>query len=406
MSAPLTDDEVRALGYEPTPRGWKPLSAMADKTQAKLEEITEPFADQAMPVGSNPFSEVRAERKAQEVATGLDRDFASSPHVFDGMSFAEDVAQPGPAVWGDDERVLWSPGEPLMIYGPQGVGKTTLAGQLVLARIGLRTSILGLSVTPSDLRVMYVAADRPVQAARSWRRMVSDLAEDEANLVRKLVTFWKGPLLFDIAHDPERLLAFCLEFGVGTFIGDSLKDLAMDLAKDETGSRVNRAWQLLIGEGIEVLDLHHPRKSQDRTRKPAHLDEVYGSAWLTAGHGSVALLWGNPGDPIVELSHLKPPREEVGPFEVTIDHQRGELSVTDGGDPLAILRAAKRGMAAKDVACVLFKSTNPSRAEIEKARRRLERIPKHLAYAKEGNRVEPTTYFATEGRFTEGFTEA
>src|SRR5512132_4363398 len=72
-----------------------------------------------------------------------------------------------PAVWGDGERVLWPEGEGVMITGHQGVGKTTIGQQLVLHRIGLRAGdFLGLPVIKSDRPILYLAMDRPRQAAR------------------------------------------------------------------------------------------------------------------------------------------------------------------------------------------------------------------------------------------------
>jgi AAA domain len=321
--------------------------------------------------------------------------------LFDGIAFGEQVSEAGPAVWGEGERVLWAPGEPLMIYGPQGAGKWTLAQRLLLARAGAVPSLLGLPVQSAVAPIVYVAADRPLQLARSWQRMIHYLAPDKRGLVRDLVRFWKGPLGFDIGSDPEALLRFMVQIGATTLIGDSLKDLAVDLIKDEAGTRVNRAWQLLVAAGIEVVDLHHPRKAvAGESRKPKSLDDVYGSTWLSAGHGSVVLLWGNPGDPIVELSHLKQPQEEVGPLRVLIDHELGEVEVHDGGDPLAILRAASSPMAAKDVARVLFSSDRPTDAETEKARRRCDRlVERRLAVAdRQGRddhgRPQPVLYAA------------
>jgi replicative DNA helicase len=324
--------------FEPSPR--QPLLAEADEV----------LAEDAVPAGM-------------------------AGRLFDGLAFGEQVSKAGPAVWGEGERVLWAPGEPMMIYGPQGAGKSTLAQRLLLARAGIRSSLLGLPVRQADAPILYVAADRPLQLARSWQRMIGTLEADQRSAVRDLVRFWKGPLGFDIGADPEALLRFMVEVGARTLIGDSLKDLAVDLVKDEAGTRVNRAWQLLIAAGIEIVDLHHPRKAvAGESRKPRSLDDVYGSTWLTAGHGSVVLLWGNPGDPIVELGHLKQPHEEVGPLRVLIDHELGEVEVHEGGDVLAILRGVSSPMAAKDVARILFSSTKPTDAEIEKARRRCERL--------------------------------
>ena len=322
--------------------------------------------------------------------------------LFDGISFSEEASQAGPAVWGDGERSLWAPGEPMMIYGPQGAGKSTLAQRLLLARAGVVPTLLGLPVQPTDAPILYVAADRPMQLARSWRRMIAELDAEQRSAVRNLVRFWKGPLGFDIGAEPDRLLRFMVEVGARTFIGDSLKDLAVDLVKDEAGTRVNRAWQLLIAAGIEVVDLHHPRKAiAGEARKPKSLDDIYGSTWLSAGHGSVVLLWGNPGDPIIELAHLKQPQEEVGPLRVTIDHDLGGVDVFEGGDALAILRAARTPLAAKDVARVLYSSSKPTDAEVEKARRRVERLVQGgvAVVNRQGRddrgRPQPVTYAAT-----------
>jgi hypothetical protein len=308
--------------------------------------------------------------------------------LFDGLRFADQIGDAGPSVWGQDGQVLWAPGEPFMGYGPQGVGKTTLAQRLLLARVGVGGTLLGFPVQTTDEPTVYVAADRPLQAARSWRRMITGLSDEERKLVRERVKFWKGPLAFDIGAEPEKLLEFVRVHGARTFFGDSLKDLAMDLSKDETGGRVNRALQLLIADGIEVCDLHHPRKAPaGAPHKPNNLSDVYGSGWLTAGHGSVVLLWGNPGDPIVELSHLKQPNEEVGPMRVIIDHERGALSVFEGGDPYAILRDSATPMAARDVARVLFSTDKPTANDVEKARRKLDKLTdKGLAFKEEGGR--------------------
>lgn len=290
----------------------------------------------------------------------------------------------------------------MMIYGPQGAGKSTLAQRLLLARAGVVPTLLGLPVQAADAPILYVAADRPLQLARSWQRMITGLDAEQRDVVRDLVRFWKGPLGFDVGAEPDRLLRFMVEIGARTFIGDSLKDLAVDLVKDEVGTRANRAWQLLIAAGIEVVDLHHPRKAiAGVAGKPKSLDDIYGSTWLSAGHGSVVLLWGNPGDPIVELSHLKQPQEEVGPLRVIIDHDSGSVDTYEGGDALTILRSAGSPMGAKDVARVLFTTSNPSDAEVEKARRRLEKlVPRGLARADRRGRDDhgqprPVAYVAT-----------
>ncbi len=93
---------------------------------------------------------------------------------------------------------------------------------------------------------------------------------------------------------------------------DALKDVAVKLTDDEVGSRVNAEIQEVIANGIELVADHHQRKASADNKKPRTLADAYGSVWLTAGCGSVLLLWGEAGDPIVELSHLKQPAGESG----------------------------------------------------------------------------------------------
>ena len=95
-----------------------------------------------------------------------------------------------PTIWGTKETVVWAAGEGFFLVGPDGVGKTTVAQQLVLARLGLRDELFGLAVASDNGRVLYIAGDRPRQAQRSFRRMVS---EKDANVLRERLVVWKGP---------------------------------------------------------------------------------------------------------------------------------------------------------------------------------------------------------------------
>jgi len=82
---------------------------------------------------------------------------------------------------------------------------------------------------------------------------------------------------------------------VTDIVSDSLKDVAVDLIKDNVGGRVSFQIGETIARGIEVCMLHHQREAQQGTAKPKALADVYGSRWLTAGMGSVLMLWGEPG---------------------------------------------------------------------------------------------------------------
>jgi len=239
-----------------------------------------------------------------------------------GGGFILDEPDEIPAVWGDGEHVLWAEGEGVMIAGHQGLGKTTIAQQLVLARAGVVPGqFLGHTVAPSDRPTLYLAMDRPRQAARSFRRMVSE--QDRLVLDDRLVV-WKGPLPVDPTVKGrflEWVREVCPE--VGVVVVDSVKDLAPGTTDDTVASALNSAWQSVIADGVELLLLHHERKApQDGKRKPT-LDNIYGSTWLTSGLGSVIALSGQPGDAEVSLHHVKQPGAEVGPFVVVHDHEAG-----------------------------------------------------------------------------------
>jgi len=151
-------------------------------------------------------------------------------------------------------------------------------------------------------------------------------------------------------------------------IVDSLKDAALGLSDDEVGAGWNRARQGALVAGVEVLELHHNIK-----RATEGIADVYGSAWLTAGAGSVLTLAGDPGDPIVGLRHLKQPVEEIGPFRVMHDHTAGVSTVWHGVDLVALVKSAGQ-LTTRAAAVALFETDRPSPAQVEKARRRLEAL--------------------------------
>lgn len=137
---------------------------------------------------------------------------------------------------------------------------------------------------------------------------------------------------------------------------------------------MNIAFQTLIASEVELCALHHQRKEGQQTGKPKRLADVYGSRWLTAGMGSVLRLWGEPGDLVVELRHLKQPAEELGPLSVRHDHAHGRSTLIEQADLETALSNARDGLLVKDAAELMFETVSPNRNEIEKARRRLESL--------------------------------
>jgi hypothetical protein len=247
-----------------------------------------------------------------------------------GRDFVLEIPSNPPALWGEGTRVGWSEGEGMLLYAPQGVGKTSLAQQLVNARVGIGSAeLLGLRVQPGNGKVLYLALDRPPQIARSWRRMVSP---DDADLLAERVVVWQGPLPFKLmVDDPGALVRWAQDdLGVtDSVVVDSYKNLAPSLSDEKTGALIDSVAQETLAEGVGWIGLHHPRKANAENKRPDQLDDVYGSTWLTAGMGSVVCLWGKAGDTLVELSHLKQPADPIGPMMVLHDHGRGHSSAVD-----------------------------------------------------------------------------
>ena len=316
-------------------------------------------------------------------------------HLQDGQAFILDAPDEIPALWGHGSDILWSAGEGLFITGPQGVGKSALAQQLVLARHGITAAtFLGFPVEVTEGLALYIAADRPRQIARSLRRMVSD---DHAELLRQRLRFWAGPLPFDIVREPQRLASMAQTIGANTLVIDSLKDIASPLSSDEVGAGVNRALGTAVATGIEVVAIHHSRKATAENRKPTTLADVYGSTWVTSGAGSVISLWGEPGDPLVELTHLKQPADDVGPLELEHDHQRGITRRRERADVWSVLQgSAVEGVTASDAATAIY-GRGATRAQVEKVRRRLERHVEHAQATptRGASRTDPVVFRPT-----------
>jgi replicative DNA helicase len=335
-----------------------------------LRKVDQAFrqAEEELPVAFVKWVEnVTQQMQQQEIAE-------RSVRLQLGGDFILDEPQIIPAVWGTGERVLWAEGEGVMITGHQGVGKTTVAQQLVLHRIGLRTGdFLGLPVSKSDRPILYLAMDRSRQAARSFRRMITE--SDRQHLNGQLVV-WRGPLPVDPLLDKDRFADFAEEIcpNVGTIIADSVKDLAPGIADDKIGSALNLWWQEVIARDIQLMLLHHERKAQNGAKRVHNLDDVYGSTWLTSGLGSVIVLDGQPGDPTVELRHLKQPAEPVGPLTLRHDHTAGVTVLFDDGPDLLdlLIAAGPNGITAEEAAlAIIGRVTDNNRKTI---RRQLARL--------------------------------
>lgn len=295
---------------------------------------------------------------------------ADPDNAIDGARFILDQPEGIPTIWGRGTQVLWPRGEALMIAGGQGLGKTTLAGQVVAGLLGVGDRcVLGLPVTDMGCRVLYLAMDRPRQIARSLRRQ---FGPDDRDILSERLVVWEGPPPRDLAANPTLLAKMARYYRAGVVVIDSLKDAAVRLAEDAVGAQWNRARQHLLSQGCQLLELHHSTKRGPAGAPITGVADVYGSTWLTSGCGSIILLVGEPGDPIVSFRHVKQPAEEVGPFQLLHDQSCGHLSIDFQVDLLELVRLnGVDGLTAKEAAAAITGKDKPSGADVEKARRRL-----------------------------------
>jgi len=295
-----------------------------------------------------------------------------SRHIVNGWDFVTKTGADKEPLWGTREQTAWAPGESLMIVGPPGVGKTSIAHQVVLARIGINQTALGMPVAPAE-RVLYLALDRPMQIARAMARTITPAHEA---LMRERLAVWEGPLPATLDREPDLLAELAATHRADTIIIDSLKDAISTMVDDALAVAYNNARSRALREGVQIMDLHHQRKSgQEATRgQRPNLDRVYGSTWLTSGVGSVLFVNGEAGDPAVTIHHLKTVTGEVGPLAVIHDHVRGTSHVENTLEPITILRNAPTSLTVKDLASIMTGETNPSRGAVEKARRNLKNL--------------------------------
>ncbi|MCW2738878.1 AAA family ATPase [Nocardioides sp.] len=323
------------------------------------------------------YLRVRHEAKQQfeQELRGASAD--SEVRMVDGGSFIHDLPSELPCLWGTGGQVVWASGEAVMLVGGPGVGKTTLAGQVVRARL-IGGEVLSMEVAKTESGVLYLAMDRPKQIARALARQLRDVPRD---VLDDGLTVWPGPPVQDFAAHPDLMLQMARDAGADTVVVDSLKDAAIGLSNDEVGAGYNRARQLCLAHGVEVFELHHMKKqggsSTGKATKPTKLEDVYGSAWLTAGAGSVVILIGEAGDPVVEWRHLKQPAEPVGPLTIEHDQQAGTSAIYDGTDPYEFIRkAGDAGITVRDFCGKWLGPADPSTREgrnaIAKARRKLD----------------------------------
>ncbi len=289
-----------------------------------------------------------------------------------GATFLRSAGTDEPPLWGDRDTCLWAPGEPVMLVGPPGVGKSTLAHLLIWGVLGFISDVLGYPIRSDGRRVAYLAMDRPRQIARAMGRLavpVSDAVLEDRLRVHK------GPLPVSFVQNPGWILNQAFGLNAGTVVVDSLKDLLASPSDEETASLYNRARQQCLAAGIEWIELHHNRKANGNNTEPKTLDDVYGNRMITAGAGSVLSLYGQPGDTVVRLSQIKTPSGELFPKWVSIDKETGAMALHENVTlDVVITTAGPGGISAREAAVRVYGVTTPSRSNIQALRNKLDRM--------------------------------
>jgi hypothetical protein len=192
---------------------------------------------------------------------------------------------------------------------------------------------------------------------------------------------WQGPPPADLARYPVMLGDLAALADADTVVIDSLKDAALKLSDDESGSGWNRARQ----RGAELIELHHPRKAQ--ARQPQAV-QAGGPVRVTVDHrqrrvGDLPMgrTWG-PG------SRVHPPESpsQAGLWMMRLNPGAGTVHLDRPAiDRVEHIRYRPNGITAEGAARLLSGGESPTRSEIEKARYRLnQKVAAGVLYRRDG----------------------
>lgn len=264
-------------------------------------------------------------RRQREVLGGL----AEPVNVLDFLAAGPDPV--ATCIWGHavpGGTMGWAANQGVIIAGPPGTGKSTIALQVVLRRVGiLAGEVLGMPVVPDlDSPLTYLALDRADQIRQSMRRMLpSDLTRDDAERLRMIDNLPPNVSL----RSPETFISWLQAMGSKAVVMDSAKDLGFDLNDSGEGQAFNFLVQATLRAGIQVLVTHHSRKVPRGDRKPLTLNDLHGSQWVAAGAGSVIMLDGEAGPKAKRLVHVKPLTVPMAPLLLELNPETGEVDYRD-----------------------------------------------------------------------------
>ncbi|MFI1649307.1 DnaB-like helicase N-terminal domain-containing protein [Streptomyces avidinii] len=163
-ATPSADNAIHYAGIVREKAKLRRLRASGIRT---VQRTMEPGADPDV-IRGEIEPEVRAERE-RALASGQGR---LSRFITDGWSFVTESGADTEPLWGTREQTAWSSGESLMLVGAPGVGKTALAHQVVLARLGPADSVL-------DMPVAHIANNNLNQTTKALHRGIAPEGLDD-----------------------------------------------------------------------------------------------------------------------------------------------------------------------------------------------------------------------------------
>jgi hypothetical protein len=292
---------------------------LLSKTMVQMETMR--VAQEAM--------KTRAMRRQREILGGM-----SEPmNVLDFVAAGPDPTKT--CIWGNPVpggTMAWAENQGIIVAGPPGTGKSTIALQVVLRRVGiLGGEVLGMPVAVEKEPFVYLALDRADQIRQSIRRMVDPDTDREA--VERLLMIDNLPPTVDL-RQVETFIGWLQALGAKGVALDSAKDLGFDLNDSSEGQAFNFLVQATLRAGIQIFVTHHSRKVPRGDKKPLTLNDLHGSQWVAAGAGSVLMLDGVAGPEPKKLFHVKPLTVPMPSLMLELDHDTGEVShvVYDGED--------------------------------------------------------------------------
>lgn len=303
--------------YDPA----EPAPGVADEIEVDPDLLAKQLTTLETMRVANDMMKARAMRRQRDVLGGM----AEPMSVLDFVAAGPDPV--ATCIWGvarPDGVMAWAQNQGVIICGPPGTGKSTIALQVVLRYVGIRGGdVLGLPVRRTERPVVYLALDRADQIRQSIRRMVLSTADPEA--VARLLMIDNIPPNVDL-REVSSWIAWLRVLGAGAVVIDSAKDLGFDLNDSSEGQAFNFLVQATLRAGIQILVTHHSRKTPRGDKKPLTLNDMHGSQWVAAGAGSVLMLDGEAGPKPKKLVHVKPLTVPMPPLRLELDTATGEIS--------------------------------------------------------------------------------